>query len=117
MTVTTNQRYRLQVWVVAKAFAEAFAEAFTEVAADIATDIAADIAAEVLTEVTTEVTVEATAEIAVEVLAEAASGLGYCLQIQLVVLVVQAWQGLGETSQYLSRIKLVQTELVWTEFI
>ena len=36
MTVATNQRYCLQIWVITEAFAEAFAEA----AADIATEIA-----------------------------------------------------------------------------
>ena len=44
----------------------------------------------VITEVVTEVATEITAEVTTEVLAEAASGLGYCLQIWLVVPVVQA---------------------------
>ena len=110
MTVAANQRYCLQIWVVAGAFAEAFTEAFTEVAADIAADITVDIAAEVLVEVAAEVAAEAAVEIAAEVLAEiaaevlveAAGGLGHRLQIQLVVPVVQAWQGLEKMSWCLS---------------
>ena len=70
MTVTINQRYRSQIWVVA----EAFTEAFVEVTIDI----------------TTEVLVEVATEIAAEVLTEAAGGLGYCLQIWLIVPVIQA---------------------------
>ena len=42
MTVTADQKYCLQIWVVAKAFAKAFAE----VAADITTDITAEVLAE-----------------------------------------------------------------------
>ena len=58
-----------------------------------------------------------------EILAEAAAaGLGYYSQIWLVVLVVQARQGLGEISRCLSgtelaQTELVQTELVWTELV
>ena len=60
------------------------------------------------------------AEVVTEVIAEiviklTTSGLGCRLQIQPVMPVVQAWQGLGETSQHLSRTELVWTELVWTE--
>ena len=49
-----------------------------------------------------EIATEITAAVAAEVLMEAASGLGYYLQIQLNMLVVQAQQGLKETSQHLS---------------
>ena len=82
MTVAANQRYHSQIQVIAEAFIEAFTEAFTEAFMEVTTDIAADI----------------TADITVEVLAEAAGGLGHRLQIQLIVLVVQAQQGLEETS-------------------
>ena len=46
MTVSADQRYCLQIQVVAEAFAEVLAEALAEVIAE----IAAEIAAEILTE-------------------------------------------------------------------
>ena len=60
-----------------------------------------------ITEITAEVTTDITADIAVEITAEvlteaAAVRLGYCLQIQLIILVIQAQQGLEEVSQRLS---------------
>ena len=65
---------------------------------------------------------EVTTDITAEVLAEVAGGLGYHSQIQLIMPVIQARQGLREMSQYLSRMEfiqteLVQTELVWTELL
>ena len=66
----------------------------TEITAEVAADIAADITADIAADITT--------EIAAEVLAEVAGGLGYCLQIQLIVPVIQAQQGLEETSRRLS---------------
>ena len=39
MTVIADQRYCLQIWVVAEAFMEAFAEAFMEVTVDITTEV------------------------------------------------------------------------------
>ena len=74
MTIATDQRCCSQIWVVA----------------------------EVVAEIAAEITTEVTAEIAVEVLMKATGGLGYRSQIQLVVPVVQAQQGLEETSQHLS---------------
>ena len=43
MTVTANQKYHLQIWVVTKAFTKAFAEAFIKVTTDITTEIFAKI--------------------------------------------------------------------------
>ena len=58
------------------------------------------------------------AEVLAEILVElVAGGLGYCLQIQPVVPVVQARQGLGEMSRHLSRTEFAQTELMRTELI
>ena len=63
-------------------------------------------------EIAAEIAVEITTEIAAEVVIElAAGGLGCRLQIQPIVPVVQARQGLGETSQRLSGTELV-TKLV-----
>ena len=53
---------------------------------------------EIIIEIAAELTVEITVEITTEVIAEAAGGLKYHLQIQLVVPVIQAQQGLKETS-------------------
>ena len=78
MTIITNQRYYLQIQVVTEAFIETFIEAFTEVTTDITADI--------------------TVEITTEVLAKVTGGLKYYSQIQLVVPVVQAWQGLEKMS-------------------
>ena len=66
----------------------------------------------------TEITTEIAAAVAAKILAEAASGLGYRSQIQLVVPVVQAQQGLrisGGTE--LTQTELVQTELMWTKLV
>ena len=94
--------------------AEVFAEVDTEIDIEILTDVLADIAVDVTTDITAEAAAEIaadiTTDIATEVLAEVSGGLGYCLQIQPIMLVVQAQQGLGETSQCLSRTEFV-TEL------
>jgi acyl-[acyl carrier protein]--UDP-N-acetylglucosamine O-acyltransferase len=50
-----------------------------------------DIAVEVFAKVAAEITVKAIVEIAMEVLIKAASRLGYCLQIWLIIPFVQAW--------------------------
>ena len=56
--------------------------------------VAAEAAVEVITEITTEITIELTAEIAMEI----TTGLGYYLQIWLIIPVVQAQQGLEKIS-------------------
>ena len=87
MTVTANQRCRLQIQVVAEVIViEVVVEATAEIAAKTAAEAAA----------------EAAAEIAAEVLVEVTSRLGYHSQIQLIMPVIQAQQGLEEMSQHLS---------------
>ena len=65
-----------------------------------------------------EIAAEIATVVAIKVFTEAASGLGYYLQIWLIVPVVQAQQGLRISSgMEFAQIKLIQTELVQTELV
>ena len=72
---------------------------------------------EVTAEVVAEITMEIAAKLTAELTTEITGGLGYYLQIQLIMPVVQAQQGLEETSQYLSGTELAQTELVQIKLV
>ena len=123
MTIAANQRYYLQIQVVTKVVIEIVVEVIAEIATEILT--------EVLTKVLAEVTAKALVvqlnqgvanlsycyivvqagsgfnintgtTLCLTVTTKITSGLGYHLQIQLVVPVVYVRQRLEETSQYLS---------------
>ena len=87
MTITINQKCRLQIQVITEVV-------IIEVIIEAATKITTKAAAEAAT--------EATIEIATEVLIKVASGLKYHLQIQFIIPVIQARQGLKEISQHLN---------------